>query len=78
MTCPCLFLCLLSPFGTVKMLRFSTLRIVSDSKLGLVGYLRKSKLKLPRTFKNNREIQKPKGWVEKLVYLSLNHRFCSF
>jgi len=30
------FMCLLSPFGTVKMLRFSTLGMVSGSKLILV------------------------------------------
>ncbi|KAF0771826.1 Uncharacterized protein FWK35_00001119 [Aphis craccivora] len=64
----CVFLlCLCTRERVEIMLQFQTLGVVSDSKMNLVGALRRSFFKFPNSFQKRRE--KPKKIKEKREFL---------
>jgi len=68
------FLCLSSPFGTVKVIRFSSTESFSDRKLNMVDTLGSQKYKFPSSFQKNREKHK-KNYGKPLIFTQ--NRFSS-
>jgi len=71
----CVFFCLSSKCWVVNMFQFSRSNIFSDRKMNIVGTLRKTKLKIPISFRKHLEKQKNENFYANQVYYKNDFEF---